>query len=395
MSNRSPSIDTKQQIVKKKINPKNGQTTPLGTEPDDECYTSMQDIVNELAHYGQTGKFKGKNIICPCDWDILEDEEVYSLRVHFDEDIHAHTNTVQTVSYESLESISQKLKSIKVDKKRIDDFLRNRTKCNFLRTLIEYASTWGIKSVSVSGYNPLKGKGKKFQDIDYSQYDICITNPPFSLYDEFMKTLIKTKIDFIVLAPFLNRANPCVGLPLFLRQCYLGFGRHLNLNFHNPTNKNEYKTKLVACDWLTTFNDAQKEIDKTRLQNNIKYEIYKDEYPIMENITMKDNTHPLKMPVGTIPDDYYEWVFCPINVLDKLSNEEFEWYGTNFQGYYNSDLSKSPFSHKMKDELLAYGKNIQKQLLELPQKDRRKLVKDMGLTQLIHGIVLKRKEVKK
>jgi ferredoxin-thioredoxin reductase catalytic subunit len=35
----------------------------------------MKDIVNELAHYGFNGKFKGKNIICPCDWDILNDEE--------------------------------------------------------------------------------------------------------------------------------------------------------------------------------------------------------------------------------------------------------------------------------------------------------------------------------
>ena len=385
----------KQQKVLDKIIYNSGQTTPLGTKPNDECYTSMQDIVNELAHYGCDGKFKGKNIICPCDWDILEDEEVYSLRVDFDEDMHAHTNAVKTVSYESLESISKKLKSIKVDEKKIYDFLNNRTKCNFLRTLIQNADAWGVKSVSVSGYNPATGQGKKFQNVDYSQYDICITNPPFSLYDEFMKTLIKAKIDFIVLAPFLNRANPCVGLPLFLRQCYLGFGRHLSLNFYNSTSKNEYKTKNVACDWLTTFNDAQKKIDRTRLQNGIKYENYKDDYAIMENMTMKDGTHPLKMPFRTIPDDYYGWVFCPINILDELSNEEFKWYGTNFQAYYNNDLSKSPFNHKMKDELLAYGKDIQKQLFELPQKDRRKLVKEMGLTQCIHGVVLKRKEVRK
>jgi len=382
----------KQQKVIKKIKYESGQTTPLGTKPNDECYTSMQDIVNELTHYGQAGKFKGKNIICPCDWDILENEEVYSLRVDFDEDIHAHTNTVQTVSYESLESISQKLKSIKVDKEKIGDFLRNRTKCNFLRTLIEHADIWGIKSVSVSGYNPATGKGKKFQDIDYSKYDICITNPPFSLYDEFMKTLINAKIDFIVLAPFLNRANPCVGLPLFLRQCYLGYGRCIHPNFINPTIDNEYKTKIVACDWLTTFDDAQKETDKTRLRNGIKFEDYKDEYPIMENMTMKDGTHPIRAnKFSAIPDDYFGWVFCSIGVLDVLSTKEFEWYGTNFQAYYNSNLSKSPFNHKMKDELLAYGKDIQKRLFELPQKDRRKLVKSMGLTQCIHGVVLKRK----
>jgi hypothetical protein len=215
------------------------------------------------------------------------------------------------------------------------------------------------------------------------------------MYSEFLSTLINAKIDFVVLAPYMNRVSPSVGLPLFLRQCYLGYGRMMPLNFYNATAENEYKRKAVACDWITTFDDAQKEIDKTRLLTGIKYEEYKDEYNEMENMTMKDGTHPIRINRYTaIPDDYYGWMFCSISVLTKLSYEEFEWYGTNLQAYFNNDLSYSPFNHKMKDELLAYGKNIQSQLFSLPQKERRQLVKDMRLTLCFHGIVLRRKRAK-
>ncbi|MCL2539924.1 MAG: adenine-specific methyltransferase EcoRI family protein [Firmicutes bacterium] len=341
----------KQRKVVTKIKYESGKVTPLGTEPNDECYTAMQDIVNELAQYGHDGRFRGKDIICPCDWDILEDEEVYSLRVDFDEDIHAHTNDVKLISYEKQNGA---LHNVRVEKEEIDKFLRERTRCNFLRTLIENANTWGIKSVSVSGYNPATGKGKKFQDVDYSQYDICITNPPFSRYAEFIETLVKTEIDFIILAPFLNRVNPCVGIPLLLKQCYLGYGRKLRMNFFNPTIDNEYNTKLVACDWITTFYDAQEAVDKSRLLNGIKYEDYEDEYMVMENMTMKDGTHPIRVNnFRAIPDDYYGWMFCSIGVLDILSNEEFEWYGTGFKGYLNTNRHISPFEHRASNEMVS------------------------------------------
>ena len=66
--------------------------------------------------------------------------------------------------------------------------------------------------------------------------------PNISLYKEFLTKLIDSKIDFIILAPYLNRVNPSIGVPLMKRECYLGYGRHLNLSFYNPTAKNKYKT---------------------------------------------------------------------------------------------------------------------------------------------------------
>ena len=87
---------SKQDKVLKKIQHSidSGKTTPKGTKPNDECYTSMQDILNELSYWGALGKFQGKNIICPCDWDIVEDNNVYSITITYtDEGIDARSKT--------------------------------------------------------------------------------------------------------------------------------------------------------------------------------------------------------------------------------------------------------------------------------------------------------------
>jgi len=251
--------------------------------------------------------------------------------------------------------IGDEIKSVKVARDKVDEFLKSRLSCNFIRTFVEHAQRWNIKSITASGFNPATGKGIKFQNINFSEYDICVTNPPFSMYNEFLEKLLASEIDFIVLAPFLNRANPCFGLPLMLKRCYLGYGRKIRMNFHNPTSKNNYKSKLVAVDWITSFYEAQNEIDNTRLASGFKYSDYKDDFVVMENMTMKDGTHPIRVnSFRGIPDDYNGWIFCAIGVLDVLSNEEFEWYGTNYKGYFNRvNPSSNPFAHRASNEMVS------------------------------------------
>jgi hypothetical protein len=383
----------KQKKVINKINYNSGQKTPLGTKPNDEMYTSMQDILNELSQWSH--KFEGKNIICPCDWDILDDsdktKDVFSIKIEFNGNkMIGQTNTVKSVSYTLFDFANNKKTNIKVSHKEIDNFLKERVKCNFIRTFVEHASIWKIKSLSASGFNPTTGKGIPFQDVDYSEYDICITNPPFSLYGEFLETLFKARIDFIVLAPFLNRVNPSIGLPLMLRKCYLGYGRDIHPTFINPTEINEYHTKVVACDWITTFDEAQVELNKKRLVNGIKFEIYKDEFPVMKNMTMKDGTHPIRVNKYTaIPDDYYGWIFSSVGALDSISYSEFEWYLTNGAGYYNKENPEfNPFLHKTFDEMVMAQSYIN--FKEMSQKERRAACKATGETGF-HGIVLRRK----
>ena len=113
----------KQEKVLKLIKQESGKTTPLGTIPNDECYTSMQDILNELSQWSH--KFENKNIICPCDWDIVDDEDdIYSLRIDFDDKgFHGHTNTVKSISclyFTNPENPESKV----IPKEKVDEFLK-------------------------------------------------------------------------------------------------------------------------------------------------------------------------------------------------------------------------------------------------------------------------------
>ena len=337
-----------------------GQTTPVGTKPNDECYTGMQDIIDELSYWADKNKFVGKRIICPCDWDIVEGEDIYSITIEYDPKFKVTgNNAFQTVKFVKLslfdcfEDDKQVMKEIQLKEDEVEDFLRNKLTCNFVRTLSQNARKWGIQSITASGFNPATGKGIKFQDIDYSKYDICITNPPFSLYSEFMSCILG-KIDFICLAPFLNRVNPNVGLPLMLKKCYLGHGREIGLNFKNPNKKNNYISDIkVRCDWITSFDDAQKDVENEHYTTQIDYNLYKDEYIVFDRMKMKEGNSPIRVPSNKYPYNYDDWMFASVNVLTKLDTTKYEWYGTSFHKYYNKiNPECNPFARKASNAMV-------------------------------------------
>lgn len=334
----------------------------------DEFYTPLDDIRAELNHY--KNKFTGKRIICPCDWDVLADEDVYSVTIEFGEESLAPMWTVNKVQRVKLThlvfpefDVSPKLEEEIITGEQARLLLRDRVTCNFIKYLLSVANECKIKSITASGYDNISKRGIKFQDIDYSQYDLCITNPPFSLYRDFMDCMISeydrrdrnsNPFDFIALAPMLNRLAPNVGVPLFERKIFLGYHRDTHILFRNPDETvSKDKQKSVDIDWITTFDDAQKEVDKHLLTTGISYELYKDNYVELTAMTMKDGTHPIRInDKRAIPEDYMGWMFCSIGVLNKLSYKYYEWYGSQYTKYYNTDHPElNPLAHKITSDI--------------------------------------------
>ena len=336
----------------------------LGIKNNDECYTSMTDIVAELSQWAALDKFKGKNIVCPCDWDIVGNENIYSITITYKAE---GIEVVGNGAYKTVESVQYDLWSnddtpvithITLKEDEIEDFLRNKLTCNFVRTLTQNARRWGIKSITASGYNPATDKGIKFQDVDYSKYDICITNPPFSLKAEFMACIVD-KIDFIVLLPFVSRNKNPIGIPMMLGKAYLGYGVECHLCFKNPTKENNYSgTKIVNCDWITSFPEAQQERNARHFKSGVKYDIYKDEFEVVDKMVMKDGTCPIRVSMSTYPEDYAGWMFANIGVLDNLDQETYEWYSTDTTGFFNHDSvgkTLSPFKGHWTCDKIAIG----------------------------------------
>lgn len=362
----------KQDKVLKKIenNLESGQAnTALGVKNNDECYTDMQDILNELSRWAALGKFEGKKIICPCDWDVVKDEPIYSITITYkDPGVEVKGNSVykavKSVEYVRLFDIDGAVaeEHIELAEDEIEDFLRDKLTCNFVRTFTQNARAWGIKSITASGYNPAIDKGVKFQDVDYSKYDICVTNPPFSLKAEFMSCIVGN-IDFIVLLPFVSRNKNPIGIPMMLGQAYLGFGEHLPLRFANPTKDNEYsEVKLVSCDWITSYSEAQAERNTKHWKSGVQYDLYKDEFPEIPTMVMKDGTWPIRVPSDAFPEDYSGWMFTALNVLGRLDMDAYEWYATDTTGFFNKDprgKAISPFAgHWTCDKMQLNGKKL-------------------------------------
>ena len=266
-------MTVKSQRVLKELTRNVSNQANLHAKNNDECYTSMHDIGAELGRWIELGKLEGKRIICPCDWDIMRDEDCFSITFDFEHGFLKQTvlNKVYRmpkVTYSLFDLVEDVggvpvQKNVVVPENEVDDFLRDRIKCNFLRYLITEAKTCGIKSITASGYDPATNRGIKFQDIDYSKYDVCITNPPFSLMNEFVKTLLgedyqQKKCDFIFLAPFMNRVNPNIGLPLMLNKLYLGYGRNLRLVFARSS-------ESITSSSSTTSSTAEKRLGRRLL----------------------------------------------------------------------------------------------------------------------------------
>ena len=390
----------KQEKVLNKINKEtpgdNNKLQEAKLNKDDEFYTQRKDIEAELNHWKD--KLVGKRIICPCDWDIFTKEkdkvEVYSLTVEFNDtkefDVTSPTfyiNKIKRVVYQQYKSLTKAgddapslfgdlveeryvPETVEISGEEADALLADRVTCNFLKYLIGIGKAYGIKSITASGYDSDHDRGVPFQSVDYSQYDVCITNPPFSLYKEFMQFMMDeynrragtdSPFDFVILAPFQNRVAPNIAEPLTERKVFFGYGRHLAMAFMNPDKNSNYREKKIAVDWVTTWDDAQKDLDKNDLRTGISYDMYKDDYKVIDTITLKDGSHPLQLSsVNAIPDDYDGWMLCSVTIFDKLSYEKYEWYIMSLKGFYNKKHPElNPLQHNVSDAMFNGGFNGQ------------------------------------
>lgn len=341
---------------------------------DDEWYTDYHLIAQELDMWKEKYPevFKGKRIICPCDWDILDSDNCYSMTVTFEKNepldptdkkynikkLRWTANRVKKISYSLWENDEMVEKILTDEEARA--FVQQRLKCNFFRYLISIGRSVDIESVTASGYDPAKDRGISFEDVNYDDYDLVITNPPFSKMNEFLDIMNNkylerknsiTPFNYIILAPMMNRVNPNVGLKLMLHTAFFGF----NVRFAMV--KNDGKTscpKSVSVDWITSLPQAQDERNKS-YENSVGVILkdYINDIQIMPEITMKDGSHPYRVTGSRVLEDFNVWQFIPIHLLDKIDWRKYEMYGTGFKGYYNRvNIAANPFAHKATNEMI-------------------------------------------
>jgi hypothetical protein len=277
----------------------------------DEFYTQLSDIEKELRHY--TKHFKNKTVLCNCD-----DPKVSNFFHYF-----AH-------NFEKL-----KLKKlITTCYKNCDaDLFSQHTEERGI--YLEYNGDKNNNRVpdpDEIGIHKLKGDGD-FRSEEciklLKQADIVVTNPPFSLFREYVEQLVKYKKKFIIIGSLSALTYKETFKLIRDNQMWLGYGfANGNAYFGIPYPREfasgvyDPKTGLVKfrnVTWFTNLDIAKRHerlvLYKPFKGNEGDYEEY-DNYDAINVDKTKD-----------IPEGYDGVMGVPISFLDKHSPDQFEIVG--------------------------------------------------------------------
>lgn len=248
---------------------------------NDEFYTQLTDVSKELMHYKQ--HFKGKVVLCNCD-----DPTWSAFWKYF------HLNFAELGL--------KKLISTHYDK---DEATYK----------MEY-SGGDDNDIEVGVKIPLEGNGdfRNQECLDLlDESDIVVTNPPFSLFREYVAVLIEHQTKFLIIGN-KNSITYKEFFPL-LKNNEVWIGCNSPSEFSTPDGLTKKVNGLTR--WFTNL-DVAKRHEKLILWKNYTPE----EYPKYDNY---DAINVGK--VSEIPCDYDGVMGVPITFMDKYNPEQFEIVG--------------------------------------------------------------------
>lgn len=305
---------------------------------NDEFYTQYEDIQREINAYLEYNPdvFKGKTVLLPCD-----DPEWSNFTKFF-------AQNFENFGLKKLISTSYATESKKIKFQQLSFFEENspqfdETKTNThgkIFTLTRDSNKSGNIDIDDLEWHYLDGDGD-FRSEEVIQLrneaDIIVTNPPFSLFREFLAWIIEADKKFIIIGN-MNAITYKEVFPLIRdNKIWLGNGfsggnayfRPIGENFANYANGvYDDKTGLVKfrnCCWFTNFEHGRRHqpLSLMTTDDNIKFSKHKE----IRNMGYceYDNYNAIEVPyTDAIPSDYDGIMGVPISFLDKYCPEQFE-----------------------------------------------------------------------
>lgn len=315
--------------------------TKSKNEKNDEFYTQFSEIQREINAYIEYNPnvFKDKVILLPCDdpeWSnftkfFAQNFERFGLKklistsYSIDNKVKRYNVSYQLSLFETESPIFDEIKSKKNGKIFILDRDKNKS---------------GKIDIDDLEWRYLEGDGdfrsdevKKLRD----ESDIIITNPPFSLFRQFVDWIMEAKKSFIIMGnknaisykeifPYLMNNRMWVGASP------LNGGRWMimpdGINVESKTaKKNEYGQTLVniagVC-WFTNVEHGKRHqpLQLMTMSDNLKFSKHED---VKKNGYIKyDNYDAIDISyVDSIPSDYKGIMGVPITFMDKYNPDQF------------------------------------------------------------------------
>ena len=291
----------------------------------DEFYTQLADIERELKHYKK--HFKGKVVYCNCD-----DPRVSNFFHYF------------SYSFEKLGL--KKLIATCYKNQDMDLFSRNDSERAIYLEYEGDKSGNNVPDREEIGIKHLKGDGdfRSAECIELlKQADIVVTNPPFSLFREYVGQLIEFDKQFLI----IGNVNAITYKEVFrlIKESRLWLGpsirsgdREFGVPDDYPLSAAGYRIddrgnkyiRVKGVRWFTNLDF------KERHEDLILYKTYSpDEYPTYDNYDAIEVSK-----TKDIPADYEGAMGVPITFLDKHNPNQFEivgitktWFGAATKTY--------------------------------------------------------------
>ena len=312
------------------------------TDKKDEFYTQLSDIEKELKHY--KNHFKDKVVLCNCD-----DPRV--------------SNFFHFFSYNFEKFGLKKLIATCYKSQDSDLFSQNNSERAIYLEYTGDKNGNNVPDVSEIGIKHLQGDGdfRSKECIELlKQADIVVTNPPFSLFREYVAQLVEHKKKFVI----IGNLNALTYRDIFklIKEDKLWFGhsihsgdREFRVPQDYPLNAagsrvdedgNKY-IRVKGVRWFTNLDYTE------RHEDLLLYKTYNpEEYPTY------DNYEAINVNVTKeIPMDYPGVMGVPITYIDKYNPDQFEILGMASSAGYNAEIVGIPFMGDKDARPLINGKN--------------------------------------
>lgn len=277
---------------------------------NDEFYTQLEDIERELKHYKE--HFKDKVVYCNCD-----DPRVSNF-------FHYFSYNFEKLGLKKLITTCYKNQSR-------DLFSNNESEKAIYLEYTGDKNGNNMPDVEEIGVHELQGDGdfRSKESIELlKEADIVVTNPPFSLFREYVAQLIEYDKKFVIIG-HQNALTYKEIFPLIKEnKLWLGYGfkggasHFINKHYENyatATDKKEGMIRVSGVVWYTNL-----EIKK-RHENLLLYKTYKGneaDYPKYDNYDAIEVSKTKDIPL-----DYEGVMGVPITFMDKYNPEQFEILG--------------------------------------------------------------------
>ena len=279
---------------------------------NDEFYTRLPDIERELKHYKK--HFKGKVVLSNCD-----DPWVSNFFVYFSQNFERlGLKKLITICYKNSQpnmfSEHKSEKAVWLEYKGDKDGDR-------------------VPSPEEIGIKHLKGDGD-FRSEEcialLKQADVVVTNPPFSLFREYVGQLVKYGKKFLVIGTWNAITYKDIFKLIMDDRLWLGINSNRNFSGfivpkHYPLHGTEARVdedgnRIVSSNntcWFTNLDIAK------RHEDLVLYEAYDPtEYPRYDNYDVIEVSR-----TKDIPENYMGLMAVPITFLDKYNPNQFEILG--------------------------------------------------------------------